>query len=209
MGCLRRIVSLVALVVVGAAVWLYFGDDIRAFWDERTGPAAPALTGAELSDATMGRIAALRETPGDRLALSEAELQSLVDHEYAAFIPAFLASPTVGVDGGRLRLSGRASTDFIQEYVDLGDAAAFLPDTADVAVRGHLIPAEPGRVGLAVDQVSVARIPVPDALMGRLLRTGGAGSDPSLGERVIPIGLPEPLASAYVHGDSVVFTARD
>lgn len=209
MGCLRRVVGLVALVVAGAAVWLYFGDDLRAFWDERTGSAAPALTGAELSDHTMERIAALRATPGDRLALSETELQSLVDHEYAAFIPAFLASPRVGVNDGRVRLSGRVSTDFIRERVDLGDAAGFLPDTAEVAVRGHLIPSGQGRVGLAVDQVTAARIPVPEALVGRLLRTAGAGSDPSLGERVIPIGLPEPLASAYVHGDSVVFTARD
>ena len=209
MGCLRRIASLVVLLVVAGAVWLYWGDDIQAAIDGRGGGDRPALAGPELADATMRRIAELAETPGGRIALSEAELQSLVDHEYRAMIPAFLASPRVRVDDNTVRLSGRVSTAFIEEYVDLGDAAAFLPDTADVAVRGHLIPAESGRVGLSVEQVSAARIPLPDALVGRLLRSAGAGSDAALGDDVIPISLPEPLESAYVHGDSVVLTARN
>jgi hypothetical protein len=209
MGCLRRVASLVVLLVVAGAVWLYWGDDIRAAFDGRRGGDERALAGPELADATMRRIAGLAETPGGRIALSEAELQSLVDHEYRAMIPSFLASPRVGVDDNAVRLSGRVSTAFIEEYVDLGDAAAFLPDTADVAVRGHLIPADAGRVGLAVERVSAARIPLPDALVGRLLRSAGAGSDPALGDDVIPINLPEPLESAYVHGDSVVLTARD
>ncbi|HSM37359.1 MAG TPA: hypothetical protein VK837_13240 [Longimicrobiales bacterium] len=209
MGCLRRVASLVVLLVVAGAVWLYWGDDIGAALDGRRGGGEPALAGPELADATMRRIAELAETPGARIALSEAELQSLIDHEYRAMIPAFLASPRVGVNDNTVRLSGRVSTAFIEEYVDLGDAAAFLPDTADVAVRGHLIPAEAGRVGLSVEQVSAARIPLPDALVGRLLRSAGAGSDAALGDDVIPINLPEPLESAYVHGDSVVLTARD
>jgi hypothetical protein len=209
LGCLRRVVSLVVLLVVAAVVWLYWGDDIRDAVGARRAADTPALAGPELSDATMVRIASLAETPGGRIALSEAEVQSLIDHEYATMIPAFLGSPTVRIRDNTVRLSGRVSTAFIEEYVDLGDAAAFLPDTAEVAVRGHLIPADPGRVGLAVEQVTAARIPVPDALVGRLLRAGGAGADPTLGGDVIPIRLPDPLASAYVHGDSVVLSARD
>ncbi len=208
MGCLRRALALVVLLVAGAVAWLYLGDDLRAAWRERFGPDAARLAGPELADVTMARIERLTETPGARLALSEEELQSLIDYRYRELIPPFLAEPTVGVESGRVRLGGRLSTAFIQDYVDLGEAAAFLPDTADVALRGHLIPAGPGRVGLAVDQVTAVRIPVPGKLVDRLLRAAGAGSDPELGADVIPVTLPEPLESAYVHGDSVVVTSR-
>lgn len=208
MGCLRRILALAVLLVAGAAAYLYFGDELRDLWDGRSATGTVELAGPELAAATMARIESLSEAPGTRIALSEQELQSLIDHRYREMVPSFLASPKVAVDGGRVRLSGRVSTAFIEEYVDLGDAAGFLPDTADVAMRGHLIPAERGRVGLAVDQVTAARIPLPDALVARLLRSAGAGSDPALGDDVIPVTLPEPLESAYVHGDSVILTSR-
>ena len=187
---------------------MYFQDDLRELWNDRVAGEEPALSGQELSDATMERIRALADTPDGRLALSERELQALLDYEYASSVPTFLTSPGVDVDDGSVRLSGRVSTDFIREYVDLGDAAGFLPDTVEVAMRGHLIPAESGRAGLAVEDVSAARIPVPDRLMRGLLRSVGAGSDPSLGADVVPLPLPEPLESAYVHGDSVVLTTR-
>jgi hypothetical protein len=208
MGCLRRILALAVLVVAGALAYFYFGDELRGAWNERFGEEPRELAGPELAAATMARIEGLSETPGDRIALSGEQLQSLIDHRYEAMIPAFLASPSVGVDGGRVRVSGKVSTAFIEEYVDLGDAAGFLPDTADVTLRGHLIPADPGRVGLAVDRVTAARIPLPEALVARLLRSAGAGSDPDLGENVIPVTLPEPLESAYIHGDSIVLTSR-
>jgi hypothetical protein len=97
LGCLRRVVSLVVLLVVAAVVWLYWGDDIRDAVGARRAADTPALAGPELSDATMVRIASLAETPGGRIALSEAEVQSLIDHEYATMIPAFLGSPTVRI----------------------------------------------------------------------------------------------------------------
>ncbi len=208
MGCLRRVLALALLLAAGGVGYLYLQDDLRGWWDERFGVAHAQLDGPELADSTMARIARLSSSPGSRIALSEKELQSLIDHRYRDMVPPFLAAPRVGVSEGRVRLSGRVSTAFIEEYVDLGDAAAFLPDTADVALRGHLIPAERGRVGLAVEQVTAARIPLPDRLVARLLRSAGAGSDPALGADVIPVTLPEPLESAYVHGDSVVLTAR-
>ncbi|MEN8376087.1 MAG: hypothetical protein ABFS34_11615 [Gemmatimonadota bacterium] len=207
-GCLRRILTLAVLIVAGAVAYLYFGGDVRGMWEQRFGGAAPELDGPALAAQTMARIEALSAEAEGRLALSDLELQSLIDHEYADVFPGFVASPTVDVADGRVRLGGRVATEFVREYVDLGDAAAFLPDTADVSVRGHLIPAGDGRVGLAVDQITAARIPLPDALVGRLLRSVGAGVDPELGGDVIPVALPEPLQSAYVHGDSLVLTGR-
>lgn len=206
-GCMRRLLLLAFVAAAGAAAW-HFRGAIADRWRELRGATEGATprTSAELAEAAESKLAALgsRGAP-ERVALTEAELQSLVDYRLSSALPAFLDSTRVRLQDGRVRVEARVMTQRVPDLAELGDFAAFIPDTADVAVTGHLIPLRPGRVGIAVAEVSVAGVPLPQRLIPRILRGLGRIEEDGLPPDAIAVPLPAGATAAYVHGDSVVF----
>lgn len=207
-GCLRRIVSLVILLVVVAVAWLY-RDRIRDRWREFRGQSVEQVAPSpELAELTAARIDSLDAGQLDRLALGQAELQSLLQYRYQGVLPAFVDSAKVELDGDQLRLRGRVPVDKLPSVGELGEAASFLPDTSEVMLEGKLLPLDSGRVAIAVDQVTAARIPLPKRLVPGALRRLGRNPEPGLAEDAIAIRIPFGAAAAYVRNDSLVLLRR-
>lgn len=209
MGCLKGIVFL--LLLAGLAVFGYLNRDrLQSTWYKVRGQSEPAkiVPSKELSDAAAAKLKDLTNGKKTMIALTEVELQSLLQYKYRSLLPAFVDSPRVELNGSKIEVSARVPVDHLPQLSELGDAATFLPDTADVGVTGELLPLRAGRAALAVDQVRAARIPLPGRLIPGALRKLGRKDEDGLPKDALSIPLPPGANSAYVRGDSLFFLAN-
>jgi hypothetical protein len=207
-GCFRRVLGLLMLLLLLAGAWI-FRDRIRTAWsDWRGGGDEVELPSAELAQGAQRKLAALGDGSASSVSLSGVELESLLLHSYPGVLPAFLDSPEVQLEGDRLRLRARVPIDKLPRVDGLSDAAAFLPDTTDLTVTGTLLPLESGRVGFGVDDVSAARVPLPDRFIAGALTRMGRRDEAGLPADAIAVRLPRGAATAYIRRDSLVLLAR-
>jgi hypothetical protein len=202
-GCLRRVLTLVLLAIIAYAIWTY-RQPIVAAW-HRFGPApAPVESPAEAARSADAKLQALESPrPPARTAFSQAELQALLRTRFASILPDWVDSTRVGLEGDRMRLSGRVPSDRLPKVSELGDAAGLLPDTAEVSVKGQVIPLGQGRVALAVDQITAAHIPVPRRLISGIMRSLRQPGQALPGDALL-LPLPHTISSAYVRDDSLI-----
>lgn len=206
MGCLKSIVGLGLVLVL--AVFLFLNRDrISGAWSDVRGGKEETELGPspELADVADEKLSELKSGESGTIALSEQELQSLLQYKYKQILPAFVDSPRVELDNGKIVIHARVPVDRLPQLNELGDAAGFLPDTTEVGVTGQLLPLRDGRVALAVDQVRAARIPLPKRLVSGALRKLGRKDEPGLPADALAIPLPPGADAAYVRGDSLVF----
>ena len=208
---MRRIASVLVLLVVLVAAWLFRSQLIGA-WQSLRGGAEPELASPALADRAERKLASLNEADGpDRVALTGAELQSLVTYRMAAALPAFILDPVVTVKEGDLRVSARVPTDQVGGVGGIGgseEILSMLPDTTEVQAKAHLIPLGEGRVGLAVDEVTAASIPLPSRAIPRILESVGRRDEADLPAEALAVRLPAGVSAVYTDGDSMVFVAR-
>jgi hypothetical protein len=208
-GCIRRIVTVVVLLLLLAGAWL-FRDRIRMAWqDVRGRETVPAAPSAELADSAEAKLEAMRDGGAASISLSAAELESLLLYRYRGVLPAFLDSPQVEIADDQLRLRARVPVDKLPRVSGLAEAAAFLPDTTDLTVSGRLLPLGTGRVAFGIDDVSAARFPLPDRLIAGALERIGRRDEPGLPPDAIALALPPGVATAYIRRDSLVLLARE
>ena len=207
---MRRLLTVLLLAVVGLAVWRFQGELAGLWSDVRfSRPATPLEPSAEVAESAERKLAALAGRPAtERVVLSEAEVQSLVQYRLADALPPFLDSPRVRLEGDRIRVQVRVATDRFPRVPEFREVIGFLPDTADVAARAQLIPLGRGRVGLAVDDVTAARVPLPRRFIPMVLDRLGRTDEPGLPPDAIAVPLPSGAAGAYVRGGSLVFLSR-
>jgi hypothetical protein len=206
MGCLKSLVGLALVLVL--AVFLFLNRDrISGAWhDLRGGKEATELRPSpELAEVAAKKIAQLKAGEAQAVALSEMEIQSLLQFKYRQLLPAFVDSPRVELENGKIVVQARVPVERLPQLSELGEAAAFLPDTTEVGVTGQLLPLRAGRVALAVDQVRAARIPLPKRLVPGALRKLGRKAEPGLPADALALPLPPGADAAYVRGDSLVF----
>lgn len=207
-GCFRRVLGLLMLLLVLAGAWI-FRDPLRTAWsDWRGGGEEVELPSAELAQGAQRKLDALGDGSASSVSLSGVELESLLLHSYQGVLPAFLDSTQVQLEGDRLRLRARVPIDKLPRVDGLSDAAAFLPDTTDLTVTGTLLPLESGRVGFGVDNVSAARVPLPDRFIAGALTRMGRRDEAGLPADAIAVRLPRGAATAYIRRDSLVLLAR-
>jgi hypothetical protein len=209
-GCMRRLLTLLLIAVVALAVWRFQGE-LAGLWNDMrsTRSAAPAEPSIELAEGAERKLAALagRSAP-EQVVLSEVELQSLVRYRLADALPPFLDSPRVQLEGDRIRVHVRVATDRFPRVPEFREIMGFLPDTTEVAARAQLIPLGRGRIGLAVDEVAAARIPLPKRFIPMVLDRLGRTEEPGLPPDAVAVPLPQGAAGAYVRGGSLVFLSR-
>lgn len=207
MGCLIRSI-LTAMLVVGIAVFAFLNRDrLKDAWQSLRGNTEQVELGPsqEMADAADAKIQELKTGESDRVALSELELQSLLQYKYRELLPGFVDSPKVDLNGSRIEVKARVPVDRLPQINELGEAAGFLPDTTELSVRGELLPLQGRRVALAVDQVRAARIPMPQRLVHGALTKLGRKDEPGLPKDALAIRLPVGADAAYVRNDSLVF----
>ncbi|HEX6940708.1 MAG TPA: hypothetical protein VF158_14930 [Longimicrobiales bacterium] len=204
---MRRLFALALIVMAAALAWQQ-RDRIRAVWRAVVGPeAGPQVPSPALADSAQAKLASL-SSRGERVALSEAEVQSLVRFRVANYLPAYIVDPTVTLDRDRLHAQARIPTADFPRIDDLADVIGFLPDTTVVGVTGKLIPLTGPRVGLAVDGLSAARVPLPRGLIPTVLRRLGRKDEPGLPPDALALPLPSGAATAYIRSDSLIFLPR-
>ena len=206
MGCLKTIAGLFFILVLAVVVFLN-RDRITGGWNDLRGGKEDTELGAtpELADVAANKLTNLRDGEVTSVALSEREVQSLLQFKFRQLLPAFVDSPRVELKDGKVTVSGRVPVDRLPQINELGEAAGFLPDTTEVGVTGQILPLSGGRVALAVDQVRAARIPLPRRLVPGALRKLGRKDEPGLPEDALAVRLPSGVDAAYVRGDSLVF----
>jgi hypothetical protein len=206
MGCLKSLVGLLLVLVL--AVFLFLNRDrITGAWNDLRGGKEETQLGPspELAEIADEKLAQLRNGEAGSVALSEQEIQSLLQFKYKQILPAFVDSLRVELDNGKIVVQARVPVERLPQLNELGEAASFLPDTTEVGVTGQILPLRDGRVALAVDQVRAARIPLPKRLVAGALRKLGRKEEPGLPADALAVPLPPGADAAYVRGDSLVF----
>ena len=107
------------------------------------------------------------------------------------------------------RLRGRFPTDRLPDTEEVNRMRAFLPDTAEVVVRGSIRTVEPGRAAVRVDNASFARIPIPAGEIPGVLERMGRGDQPGLAPEEYPFPLPPGVGSARVENGQLVLSPRE
>ena len=204
-GCLKSIIMLVLLVALAVGLFLNRERVMNAWHDFRGREAAPAGPSQELADAAASKLDDLKAGDAQSVSLSETELQSLLQYKYLQLLPAFVDSPSVDLDGDKITVNARVPLEQLPSLSELGEVAAFLPDTTELSVSGKLLPLSNGRVALAVDQVRAARIPLPRRLISSALGKLGRKEEAGLPRDALALPLPPGADAAYVRGDSLVF----
>jgi hypothetical protein len=205
---MRRIVFVLALLVIGLAVWRFRAPLADAVADIRGERDGAAETSPELAAGADRKLEALASGEAAVVALSGPELQSLLEYRYPQVLPAFVDSPRVEIRRGRLRVRGRVPVEHLPRVGGIGDAAAFLPDTAELAVTGQFMPLDDGRVALGIDEVSTGMIPLPRRLLPGLLRQLGRQDEPGLPNDALALPLPGGAGTAFLRGDSLYLRAH-
>lgn len=203
---MRRLFTLALLIVVGVVAWNE-RDRILAAWAVLRGGAEVAPS-AELAASAQAKLARLSNSEPERVALSEAEVQSLLQYRVASYLPEYIVAPRVTLDGNRLHVQAQVPTTSFPRIDELESVVGFLPDTTTVKVSGQLIPLDDSRVGLAVDELSAARVPLPRGLIPMLLQRFGRTNEPGLPPDALALPLPAGATTAYVRADSLIFVPR-
>lgn len=208
MRCLGRVIALLMILLLLAGAWI-FRDRIRTAWNEwRGNEEVVEAPSAELAAGAQDKLDSLRDGSAASVSLSAIELESLLLHRYRGVLPAFLDSPQVSLDDDRLQLRARVPIDKLPRVDGLSDAAAFLPDTTELSVSGKLLPLDSGRIGFGIDDVSAARVPLPDRFISGALTRLGRRDEAGLPADAIAVNLPAGASAAYIRGDSLVLLAR-
>lgn len=205
-GCLGRLFGLALLLALLAAAWLY-REQIGELWDRARGHESVAVT-PELAAEADRKLAALGQPRGrDRVALNQAELQSLLEYRWGGFLPPDVAQPRIGLGDGQVTLEAGVATARFGTIPELREILSVLPDTTRLRAVGSFTPVDSGRVALEIHELGAAGIPVPDRLIPSILRRFRGGGEPGLAPNAVALPLPPGIRTLYISGDSLVFVA--
>lgn len=202
MRALRGLFLLGLLFALAVGAWLY-RDRIL----ERIGMGPPpreAPTQA-LSEGAERKLSSLRD--GDtRIALSGAELESLLRFAHPGALPAFADSTRIDLEEDRFRVTMRVPLDRVP--IDLlGRIARLLPDTTEVRLEGRILPFGERHSAVVVEDLAIADVPLPDRLVPAILERLGRADDDGLPRDAMALPLPPGARAAYVRGDSLVLVS--
>lgn len=210
-GCIRTVVALAVVAGVLVVGWLNRDQLERAWRSARVDvdtPAADSAVSPAAAERAQEKLTALETGGHDRIALGEDELQSLIRYRYSQLLPVFVDTPQVTLEDSLIRMRARLPVDKLPRVNELGQIAALLPDTTEIAVTGAVLPLDSGRVALAVEQLSVADVPLPRRITPALLKRLGRRDQPGVPEHAVGVPLPPGAGGAYVERDSLVLVAR-
>jgi hypothetical protein len=199
-GILRNLLALVGLAALLVAGWMY-RDKIP--WRWKQGSAAPTEVSEAAAESAEKKLERMRSS-GDTIHLTGTEFTSYLRYRFHDQLASQLDAPTVAFSGDTLMLQGRLPTDRLPDTRELRGVREFLPDTAEVRLRGNLRTLGPGRAALRIGSVSVARVPVPHDVFPDALKRLGRADEPGLGADEYPFRLPPGVSSARVEAGELV-----
>jgi hypothetical protein len=203
-GLLRNLLALIGLAALLFAGWTY-RDKIPWRWKQNA--AAPTEVSAAAAESAERKLERMR-TSGDTVHLNSAEFTSYLRYRFHDQLASQLDSPTVAFSGDTLMLQGRLATSRLPDTRELRAVRDFLPDTAEVRLRGNLRTLGPGRAALRIGSVSFAKVPVPRDVYPDALKRLGRADEPGLAADEYPFRLPPGVSSARVEAGELVLAPR-
>lgn len=202
---MKKLLGLLLLLGLVGAGWFY--------WNRLLGREEPVADGApaaspQLAEAAGLKLDRLKDGQVESAAFHASELQSLLMFRFVQLLPAFVAEPKVKLEDGKIEVTARVPVDRLPSLSELGDAAGFLPDTAEIGLTGSLLPLDSGRVALSIEQVKAARIPMPQRLVPSALQKLGRKPEPGLPRNALALPLPSGVGSAQVQNDSLILRRK-
>jgi hypothetical protein len=196
---MRNLLALIGLIALGYVGWQY-RDRIPWRFGHHDAPMVVSEAAAQSAEKKLARM---RES-GDTIHLTGAEFTSYLRFRFKDQITNQLDAPTIDFRGDTLALQGRFPTDRLPDTRELKAVKEFLPDTAQVKLRGQLRTLSNGRAALKLDNVSFANVPVPHSVYPDALKRLGRPDEPGLGTDEYPFRLPPGVASARVEAGELV-----
>lgn len=201
-GCLGRLVALALVVVLLAVAW-YNRDRLMGMVERVRGADR---TSPELAARADEKLAALGDEGGaTRVALGQAELQSLIDYRWGGFLPQDVVNPRVQLVDGQVTLEAGVATARFGRVEELKEIIAFLPDTTALRAVGTFVPLDSAHVALEIHELGAANIPVPRRLIPTVLSRFQRSSSPDLAPNAVAVPLPPGISNVFISGDSLVF----
>ena len=205
-----KLLLLLLLIGVAALAWMRRDRFLHRIKGEAAAVAEetelqPSEALAEIAGAKLDN---LKDGHAGSASFHSTELQSLLQFRFVQLLPAFVDQPVVELRDGQVEVTARVPVDRLPSISEIGEAAAFLPDTAEVALVGRLLPLDHGRVALSIQEVKAARIPLPDRLVPRALQRLGRRDEPGLPRNALALPLPKGADSAYLDSDSLVLIGK-
>ena len=201
---------LLALGTVVAGAWLLWARVTTRMTSRFVAaPVAASAVSADLAEAALDRFEAFRAgLAGERLAMSDAELSSMVRYAIPGILPPGVSEPEVTLEGGSLTLSARVAIEAFPDLPALDQVVGILPDPVPVRMEGELAPFGKESVTFRVGHIEAARIPLPARLIPRVLSALGRRHRDGLPRDALHLPLPSGLSSVYVSGDSLVLVVE-
>jgi hypothetical protein len=197
-GCISGIV---VLAILAAAAW-HFRDRIPLPWTQKEeAPLVVSEAAAQSAEEKIGRLRGGHDT----IHLSEVELTSLLRYRLQSQLAdGALREPQVHLRGDTVRITGRLAVDRLPDIPELRRVRGFLPDTAEVDVRGGLRTSARGQAALRVTRASFAKFPIPHEWEAQVLERLGKKRQPGVAEDEFPIRLPPGVGGARVENGQLV-----
>lgn len=199
---LGMLTLVVLLVAAGLVAWWAIGPDVDRHMDRRVAVEPVRTASVEAADAGEEKLARLGT--GDTIRLSEGEVNGLLAHQLAGWIPAGFARPGVALGADSLVISGDVATRELPATRELEAVRFLLPDTARVSIAGRLEPLDGGRAAFDVDALTIANVPIPRRVHPTLLSRLGRADEPGLAPTAIAFPLPAGVSAARVEGGSLL-----
>jgi len=212
-GLVSKLVGLALIALVAYAGWRW-GDAVFPALQSRFGIGDGPTIGAEapevseaLGATALQRIEAFQTGREAELALSGAEITSLLRYGRPEAVPSGVHAPTVRIEEGRAFASGQVVLGDFPNLPDLGPVAGMLPDTVSLELQGSVMGFGDREAALLVQGIEVAGIPLPGRVIPEVLTALGRSDREGLPDEAVAVSLPTGIASAHVDGDQLILVA--
>jgi hypothetical protein len=161
---------------------------------------APLDAGPDAAARMVDRIVLFRDGhAASRIELSSQDLTALLRHAAPGLVPEGVLDPEVLLAGSDVRLRARVAPARLPGGELLGSALAAMGDEVDVELRGRLVRLTPDRMGYRIDRAAVEGVPLPRAVVVRLVQgwPGGGVEDATEDPRAI-VAVRWPLGDARI-----------
>jgi hypothetical protein len=217
MGCIGRLGCLVMLALLGAIAWLY-----RDRWLHLVGDNSPNRNDSAVVVAREGVWQPLTADGGERarralvqleqpngpsaVVVSVPDLAAYVYQELARQLPPSADSLEAMARGDRLHLRASVRIRELGAREMLGPLGAMLGDRERLQLGGNLRVVRPGLGELVVRELRVGQLPIPPALIPRVVREISRNRPPEVSESGLPLRLPPHIAGVSVADGRMTIT---
>jgi hypothetical protein len=215
MGCIGRLGCLVALALLAVIGWLTrdrwlhliggrtAGSDSAVVATSREGVWQPlTVQGGERARGALEEL----QRPAGRtvVTVGAADLGAYVYQELARQLPPSADSVEAMAVGDRLHVRASVRLRELGGRDVLGPLAGMLGDRERLQIGGNLRVIRPGLGELVVREIRVGQLPLPSAIIPRLLRqVSRRDRPPGISESGLPLRLPDYIGEVRVAGGNV------